>query len=73
MTQEFLTREAGSRDAWICICGNEPHSDGFYPCNETGDEVEPKSGWKGLYVCHRCGRIIEQDSLAVIGRKTERK
>jgi hypothetical protein len=69
MTQEFITEEAGHRDAWICICGNMPHCDGFYPCDKTGNEVEPVTGWSGLYVCNGCGRIIKQDSLEVIGRK----
>ena len=69
MTQEFIKLEACVRDAWICVCGNEPHSEGFYPCDEVGNEIEPDSGWNGLYVCDRCGRIIQQDSLEVVGRK----
>ena len=68
MTQEIILLEASERDAWICLCGNEPQSDGFYPCDKTGNEMEPVTGWSGLYVCHRCGRIINQDSLEVIGR-----
>lgn len=69
MTQEIVPLEAGERDAWVCLCGNEPDSDGFYPCDETGTEMETVAGWRGLYVCGRCGRIIQQDSLKVIGRK----
>lgn len=69
MAQEFITREAGNRDAWICVCGNMPHGDGFFPCDEAGDEMEPVIGWSGLYACNGCGRIIRQDSLAVIGCK----
>lgn len=69
MTQEFIACELGNRDAWICLCGNEPQDDGFYPCDAAGKEIEPAAGWNGLYVCHRCGRIIQQDSLEIIGRK----
>jgi hypothetical protein len=68
-TAEFIKHEAGDSDAWICLCGNNPVSDGFYPCDHDGNEVEPVTGWKGLYVCSRCGRIIEQSTLRVIGRK----
>lgn len=73
MTQrEFITQEAGSDDAWICICGNRPDSDGFQPCDTNGNEMEPLMGsdWDGLYVCGRCGRIIQQETLEVIGRNT---
>ncbi len=71
--REFITLEAGNQDAWICVCGNEPQTDGFYPCDETGNEMEPVRGWNGLYVCHGCGRIIQQDSLEIIGQKNNFK
>jgi hypothetical protein len=56
---------------WICLCGNEADSDGFYPCDEQGNEVEgTPEDWDGVrYVCARCGRIIDQNTLAVIGQK----
>ena|ERR1700761_5103140 len=68
-TKEHITREAGDEDAWICICGNTPVDDGFYPCDENGNELEPTigSGWTDLYVCANCGRIIKQDTLEVVG------
>ena len=74
-TKEFILHEAGSEEAWICICGNDPVSDGFFTCDENGDEMEPLigSGWDGLYVCNRCGRIIRQDTLEVVGRNPEPK
>ena len=42
-----------------CECGNETHTDGFYPCLPNGAEVEPSIGsdWDGDYVCGRCGKI----------------
>jgi hypothetical protein len=67
LAQEQITHENGNHEAWICICKNTPDSDGFFPCDMEGNEVEPEAGWANLYVCARCGRIINQDSLSVIG------
>lgn len=67
--EETITRETGwGDDAWICICGNDT-SGGFYPCNRDGKQVDPSpEDWKeALYVCMDCGRIIEQDTLKVVG------
>jgi len=67
---EVIMREANDPDAWICVCGNRPIDDGFFPCDARGNEVEPIAGvWNDLYVCDRCGRIIKQGSLAVVGRR----
>ena len=71
--KEFITHEAGNDEAWVCICGNLPADGGFYPCDESGNEVEPVEGWEGLYVCADCGRIIRYESLEVIGRNPEPK
>lgn len=69
---EFIKREEGNdgRDAWICICGNNTSSGGFYTCDYNGMEMEPlaDSNWDNLYVCGDCGRIIEGMTLKVIGR-----
>ncbi len=74
MTQkEFITHEAGNEEAWICVCGNRPESDVFFPCDRNGDEMEPVKGWEDLYVCRRCGRIINQHSLEVMGRNPKSK
>ncbi len=72
-TKTYITHQAGDKDAWICICKNMPASDGFYPCDEDGNEVEPVKGWTGLYVCNRCGRIIDQSSLEVVGMRSKPK
>lgn len=62
---------------WIrCVssCNNTPDMDGFYPCIYDGSEVEPyvEGAWKGrLYVCARCGRIIDSETLQVIGVKPQ--
>lgn len=65
---EFITHAPGYAEAWICLCGNRPDSDGFFPCDMHGDEVEPTQEWEDLYVCARCGRIINQRSLEVVGQ-----
>ena len=68
--EEFIVHEAGNSEAWICICGNEPTEDGFYPCDANGNEVHPtvKDWEEPLYVCARCGRIIHQETLKVMGQ-----
>ena len=62
--------EPQNDEAWVCICGNTPSGDGFFPCNEKGDEVEPteKDWTTNWYVCFKCGRMIDQDTLEVVGR-----
>ena len=71
-TPEYITRENDSPEAWVCLCGNTPSADGFYPCDVQGNAVEPTpADWTtGCYVCAKCGRIINQTSLEVVGRKT---
>jgi len=66
------TREVIDGDIhwFICRCGNEPYFDGFYSCSKDGEIVSPiiNGDWDGLlYVCYRCGRIINQDTLEVVG------
>jgi len=43
----------------VCGCGNNTLLDGFFPCDEKGNEIEPtiNSNWNGLYVCAKCGQI----------------
>jgi hypothetical protein len=72
---ETAVREPDSD--WIrCVpaCDNTPDMDGFALCLPDGTEVEsgPDGPWDGkLLACNRCGRIINQDTLAVTGRRTE--
>jgi hypothetical protein len=40
-TPEFVTHQVGDDEAWICIRGNTPTSEGFYPCNDDGDVNRP--------------------------------
>lgn len=68
---EHISHEDDDDTAWVCLCGNTPDSDGFATCNADGNEIEPTvgGGWTSLYVCNRCGRIVDQENLAVVGRK----
>ena len=54
-----LTMDGQSED-WTCTCGNQPHTDGFYPCDPTGRELDPTlDPWDGvLMVCGWCQTII---------------
>jgi hypothetical protein len=73
--KENIIHEAGDKDAWICICGNRPASDGFYTCDKDGNEVDPTpKDWKtNWYVCARCGRMIDLNTLEVVGRNEDFK
>ena len=73
--KEHITHCLTEAEDWICICGNRPTSDGFYPCDSDGNEVDPTfADWKtNWYVCLRCGRMIDQDTLEVVGRTQEVK
>lgn len=67
---EHITHADGDPDAWVCLCGNTPAAAGFYPCDAAGHHVEPTpTNWTtNSYVCGKCGRIINQGSLEVVGR-----
>ncbi len=49
------------RDVMTCDCGNEPGTDGFFPCDEEGLVVDPSpEDWtSNRYRCMRCGAISE--------------
>jgi hypothetical protein len=70
MPSEFITHHPENTEDWTCVCGNTVVSDGFFPCDKNGDEMEPliNSDWADLYVCVRCGRIINQHTLTVVGQ-----
>jgi hypothetical protein len=69
--KEKISHAPGEEEAWICLCGNRPADDGFYPCDKEGNEMEPVKGWEDLYVCASCGRIIQQTTLEVVGRNPQ--
>lgn len=67
--QETEKITATAPDAWVCLCGNQPHTSGFYPYAD-GHEVEPTvEAWGGrLYFCAACLRVIDQQTLEVVER-----
>jgi hypothetical protein len=44
MDAEQISHEAGDTDAWVCVCGNRPSADGFYPYDQLRNEIEPNVG-----------------------------
>lgn len=59
-----------SSDVWECRCENRSDTEGFFPCTEEGEIVpwELGSRWDGkTYVCVRCWRLINGDTLEVLG------
>ena len=72
MTRErvFIDGATGQVADWtVCICGNEPYIEGFYPCLPTGEVIEPDNTWDQiLYYCERCHRIINMISGTVTGQ-----
>ena len=71
ITMETQERVIYSKDDFdfTCVCGNSPSGYGFYPCDENGFEVEPAEGWPHFYFCDRCGRIIDDTTGYVVGRR----
>lgn len=59
-TVERVDVEAIGDDEWDCVCRNHASAEGFHPCDEQGNAVEPTAAdWPDpLYRCDRCGRII---------------
>lgn len=64
-----IRHEPGNKEAWHCICGNTPENGGFYSCNRNGAIVEPAADFwfDGLYLCFDCRRIIDPDTLRIVG------
>ena len=49
-----------------------PSTGGFAACDEKGVPVEPDLDWTAwLYVCGICGRIIDPDTMEVVGKNSE--
>ena len=61
----------------ICICGNQPHQDGFYCCDADGtsrkDCFGPTPEWDHVHVaCVRCRRIINSATNKPLPPRTKR-
>lgn len=71
---ERIRKEPGNDIECVPSCNNNPSTYGFYPCLYDGSEVEPyaEGPWKGrIYCCGSCGRIIDIETLQVIGVKPQ--
>lgn len=57
-------------DNYVCVCGNRPDTDGFYPCDSDGNDLEPvlDGSWDGLYRCDRCRIVLPATVFDVVRR-----
>lgn len=64
---ESITIDRGN---WECLCGNTAGDDGFYACDDQGNELSPADKkWDGdKYVCIKCGRIISESTARVLNK-----
>lgn len=55
-----------NNEQWRCLCGNTDGDAGFRPCGEDRSPVAPigAGSWLSLYLCLRCGRIIDAASTS---------
>ncbi len=70
LRQEHISHLPEDDGAWVCLCQNEPADEGFYPVNRQNVIVDPVAElWDCTnYVCSRCGRIINMNTLEVVAR-----
>lgn len=67
-TREKIQSDTGEPEgSWTCVCGNIAEDCGFFPCDERGAQVEPDHWTTPTYVCDSCGRIIDVNTLEVVG------
>jgi hypothetical protein len=66
MKRERITRSR-DKDAWVSRWKRS--GDGFFTCDKDGVEVEPDEHWTtDCYVCNSCGRMIDYNTLEVVGK-----
>lgn len=54
--------------ALLCNCGNTPDAEGIWPYDAEGNDEKSSLSADGSYfACDRCGRIIDGDTLEVVG------
>jgi hypothetical protein len=74
MTTEMVTRH--SEDHVECICGNQPHLDGFFVSDTDGTIRElgfgPEAEWDGETMsCWTCGRTFSLMTNEVVGHMSD--
>lgn len=73
MAKKEYIADLKNHDDWFCLCGNTTAAQGFYPCDMEGNAVDLGRGWKDLYACEKCGRIIKETALEVVGRRKRKR
>lgn len=55
-------------DSWVCVCGKtDPHGS-WQTSNRTGEPVQPTTAdWLGYVTCTACGRVYDEQGIAVSG------
>jgi hypothetical protein len=61
-----------------CLCGNEPHLDGFYcsdadgTIRENGVDIQPEPTWDQSHMtCWSCGRTFVLETRDVVGQTSD--
>lgn len=62
LCRPLLTEPTAIGDDVLCMCGNQPHTDGFEAATRTAVFVDgPTDAWDGhLFACLSCGRLFDQ-------------
>ena len=70
--QKITNTSDNPNDPWlVCVCRNTAERDGFVTCSPSGAVCPPlPRKWDGIHLCcSRCGRIVNQKTLAIIGQR----
>ena len=65
-----LNLKLTTADWFACNCGNDPSSDGFMTCLQSGKIASPhiNGAWDNVhYLCMRCDSIYNQDTFEEVG------
>lgn len=55
------------KNQWMCWCVNTSKKKGFYPCNAEGKHQRDVWGRGKYYACAQYGRLIDPNTLRVVG------
>jgi len=55
------------KNQWMCLCGNKSTKKGFYPSDAEGSYQRDIFGRGRFYACAQCGRMIEPQTLEIVG------
>src|SRR4051794_18755146 len=61
------------KNHWMCWCVNTSKKKGFYPCNAEGQYQRDLWGRGKYYACAQCGRLIDPNTLKVVGLRRGHK